>query len=87
MFRQCFHVGACYLLMLSVFRLKRTNSGAFIDGDSSSLAGDDLKRGGVRATAGPRLGWNGHTTESPNLNKTLKELVVQLFASCLSFTV
>jgi len=54
-------------------KLKRTNSGAFIDGDSSSLAGDDLRRGGVRATAGPRLGWNGHTTESPNLNKTLKE--------------
>jgi len=41
-------------------KLKRNNSGALEGDPSSPLAGgDDFRRGGMRSTAGPRLGWNG----------------------------
>jgi len=41
-------------------KLKRNNSGA-LEGDPSSplMTGDDFRRGGLRSTAGARLGWNG----------------------------
>lgn len=44
-------------------KLKRNNSGA-LEGDPSSplTTGDDFRRGGLRSTAGPRLGWNGNSS-------------------------
>lgn len=42
--------------MRSIFgKLRRSNSGNLED---LPLDGNEFRRGGVRATAGPRLGWN-----------------------------
>lgn len=42
----------------SIFgKLRRSNSGNLED---LPLDGSEFRRGGVRATAGPRLGWSGN---------------------------
>ncbi len=68
-------------------KLKRTNSGALLDGAgadasppaaaSGGVGGDDFRRGGVRATAGARLvvGWNGAPASAEPAVRTVKESV------------
>lgn len=44
----------------SIFgKLRRSNSGNLED---LPLDGGEFRRGGIRATAGPRLGWSGAPT-------------------------
>lgn len=58
-------------------KLKRANSGATLEGDPSTplTTGEDFRRGGMRSTAGPRLGWkNGSPAPSePVVIRPLQE--------------
>ena len=48
--------GRCLTRARSAGRMRRSNSG----GLEAEIPGGEFRRGGTRATAGPRLGWSGH---------------------------